>query len=99
MNKIEIFTKSYCPYCVRAKSLLDGLDLSYTEYELTFDRAREAEMIERSGRFTVPQIFVNGRAIGGSDELVDMVEDGSFFDRLQSLPGIVSDNSEVSSHV
>lgn len=74
MEKIELYTKNFCPYCTRAKALLDKMGLSYTEYELTFDPAREAEMIKRSGRFSVPQILVDNAPIGGSDELFELVE-------------------------
>ena len=83
MNKIEIYTKYYCPYCTRAKSLLDSMGLDYIEYPVAFDAAKEREMIARSYRTTVPQIFLNGQSIGGSDDLVELVDSGVFMTLLE----------------
>ena len=80
MNKIEIYIRSTCPYCMRSKRILDKLDLAYTEYEITGDPARREEMIDRSQRTTVPQIFINDRSIGGSDELVELVKNGKIIE-------------------
>ena len=60
MADIEIYTQDTCPYCQRAKGLLNELGLSYTEYEVSFDADKRAEMISRSQRYTVPQIFIDG---------------------------------------
>lgn len=70
MAKIEVFTKFFCPYCTRAKALLDGKGADYQEIDLTMDRAGFEAMVERAGgRRTVPQIFIDGKHIGGSDDL------------------------------
>ena len=70
MAKVELYTKSWCPFCQRAKALLDGKNVSYAEYDVEADPARLSEMVERSqGGRTVPQIFIDGRHIGGSDDL------------------------------
>ena len=70
MAKIEIYTKAFCPYCSRAKALLDGKQVDYEEFDITMDAAKRKEMLERSGgRSTVPQIFIDGKHIGGSDDL------------------------------
>ncbi|MEM6421800.1 MAG: glutaredoxin 3 [Pseudomonadota bacterium] len=69
MAKVEIYTKDYCPFCHRAKALLAGKGVTFTDYDVTHDRAGFAEMVERSGGVTVPQVFVDGRLIGGSDDL------------------------------
>jgi len=70
MAKIEIYTKAFCPYCYRAKALLDGKGAEYEEIDLTMGGPRRAEMIDRAhGRTTVPQIFIDGKHIGGSDDL------------------------------
>lgn len=70
MAKIEVFTKFFCPYCSRAKALLDGKGADYQEIDLTMDRAGFEAMVERAGgRRTVPQIFIDGKHIGGSDDL------------------------------
>jgi len=70
MAKIEIYTKSWCPYSTRAKDLLDRKGVSYEEIDVTDDSFKEAEMVERASRQTVPQIFINGHHLGGSDELL-----------------------------
>lgn len=70
MAKIEIYTKAFCPYCPRAKSVFDRRGLMYQEYDITMDSAKRSEMIARAdGRTTVPQVFVGGHHVGGSDDL------------------------------
>ena len=78
MPQIQIYTKDYCPLCIRAKALLSSLGHEFEEFEVSYDAEKEAEMIERSRRYTVPQIFLGNLSIGGSDELVKMVESGDF---------------------
>ena len=63
MSKIEIYSKSWCPYCNKAKALLKSKGLSYEEIDTTHDEARERERVERSRRQTVPQIFSDGLSI------------------------------------
>ena len=82
MSHIEIYTTPMCPFCWRAKKLLDGKNVGYTEINLWSEKARREEMIERAdGRSTVPQIFIDGKGIGGSDELVALETSGEL-DRL-----------------
>ena len=69
MASIEMFTTEVCPYCVRAKQLLDSLGAGYQEIRVDLDPAKRDEMITRSGRRTVPQIFINGQSVGGCDDL------------------------------
>jgi glutaredoxin 3 len=70
MAKVEIYTQFLCPYCARAKSLLSSKGAPYEEIDVTMDAALRKVMIDRaSGSSTVPQIFINGQHIGGSDEL------------------------------
>ena len=70
MPKIEIYTKAFCPYCVRAKMLLDRKNAAYEEIDISMGGPRRAEMIDRAhGRTTVPQVFIAGKHIGGSDDL------------------------------
>lgn len=77
MAHVEIYTKAFCPYCFRAKRLLDGKGVSYDEYDITMGGAKRAEMAERApGRTTVPQIFIDGRHIGGSDDLAALDKKG-----------------------
>jgi glutaredoxin 3 len=70
MAKIEIYTKAFCPYCTRAKTLLDKKGAQYDEIDITMGGPRRGEMIDRAGgRSTVPQVFIDGKHIGGSDDL------------------------------
>ncbi|MDJ0918462.1 MAG: glutaredoxin 3 [Woeseiaceae bacterium] len=81
MTNVTIYTKNYCPYCTRAKALLDRKGIAYDEIDVTYDEALQSEMKERSQRRTVPQIFVGEQHIGGSDDLVALDQSGEF-DRL-----------------
>lgn len=68
--KVEIYTQWGCPYCVRAKSLLDGKGIAYTEHDITMTTAKRAEMQARApSARTVPQIFIDDTGIGGCDDL------------------------------
>ena len=67
--RIEIYSTKTCPYCVRAKALLRQKGVSWTEYLIDEDDAKRDEMMQRSGRRSVPQIFINDRHIGGCDDL------------------------------
>lgn len=70
MATIEVYTKIMCPYCSRAKALLDRKGAAFAEIDITMDRDLRAQMIQRAnGRMTVPQIFIDGKHIGGSDDL------------------------------
>lgn len=76
MAKVEIYTKSGCPYCARAKALLESKGVDFAETEISSDSAAREEMLGRAnGRTTVPQIFIDGEHIGGSDDLAAL--DGS----------------------
>ena len=70
MAQVTIYTKDYCGFCAQAKALLRAKDVAFNEIDVTYDPALQAEMIERSGRQTVPQIFVAGEHVGGFDDLV-----------------------------
>lgn len=77
MAKVEIYTQWGCPYCTRAKALLDGKRVQYTEYDVTMDTKKRTEMAERNpGARTVPQIFINDVAYGGCDDLHALDEAG-----------------------
>lgn len=77
MPKVEIYTKMFCPYCVRAKRLLDEKGVDFEEYDITLGGPKRAEMIQRAdGRTTVPQIFIAGRHVGGSDDLAALERQG-----------------------
>ncbi len=76
MKRVEVYTKSYCPYCQRAKELLRIKGAEFVEHDVTADPLKEREMRERSGRETVPEIFIEGRLIGGCSELFELDERG-----------------------
>ena len=68
--KVEIYTKWGCPYCVMAKRLLDGKGVEYTEYDITMGGPKRDEMRQRvPGVMTVPQILIDDRSVGGSDDI------------------------------
>jgi glutaredoxin 3 len=68
--RVEIYTKWGCPYCFAAKRLLDGKGVAYEEYDVTMGGAKRAEMVARvPGAMTVPQILIDGAAMGGSDDI------------------------------
>ncbi len=69
MAEVIIYTTGYCPYCVRAKDLLQQKNCSFTEIRVDLHPELREEMIAKSGRQTVPQIFINGQHIGGCDDL------------------------------
>lgn len=83
--KIEIYTKMFCGYCHRAKRLLDDKGVTYTEYDISMDGAKRDEMRARKpDARTVPQIFVDDKAVGGSDDLAALEREG----KLDSLLGL-----------
>lgn len=70
MARVEIYTKMFCPYCARAERLLRDKGVTWEEYDITLGGPKRAEMLQRAnGRHTVPQIFIDDRHIGGSDDL------------------------------
>ncbi|WP_224245386.1 glutaredoxin 3 [Hyalangium gracile] len=91
MNPVKIYTKATCPYCIRAKQLLDSKGVSYEEIRIEGDASRRSEMIAAAnGRTTVPQIFIAGRHVGGCDDLY-MLEDSGRLDEMLGLgvqPGV-----------
>ncbi len=81
MAKVVMYTTQQCPYCVRAKALLRHKGVAFEEIDVSEDLELRAKMIEASGRRTVPQIFINDRAIGGFEELRALDQEGEL-DRL-----------------
>jgi glutaredoxin 3 len=74
---VKIYTTKVCPYCVKAKRLLDAKDVDYVEVDVSSDDKARDDLVKRSeGRRTVPQIFINGKAIGGCDDLHALEESG-----------------------
>jgi len=77
---IVMYLKQTCPFCVMAKRLLAEKGQEVTEVDIQADPARRAEMIERSGRYTVPQIFIGDKHIGGFDDLSVLDAEGRLDD-------------------
>jgi glutaredoxin 3 len=86
MAKIEMYTTPFCGYCARAKNLLEKKGAAYEEVDVMMDEKKRSEMRERAKRSTVPQIFINGQYIGGSDELAALEQAGKL-DVLLAQPG------------
>lgn len=77
MSHVKIYTKSTCPYSKRAKQLLDAKGVMYEECVIDIDPSKRGEMIATTkGKTTVPQVFIAGRHIGGSDELLELENSG-----------------------
>jgi len=73
MSKIEIYTWQYCPFCIKAKTLLNRKNIEFTEYKIDGDEAaRETMSIRANGKRSLPQIFINGKSIGGCDDLYEL---------------------------
>ncbi|MBM7073201.1 glutaredoxin 3 [Shewanella sp. 202IG2-18] len=83
MAKVEIYTKDYCPYCKRTKATLTDLGVSFENYEITDNEPMRQQMIARSKRKTVPQIFINDHHVGGNDDLHTALKNGTLKKLLQ----------------
>ena len=70
MPKVEIYTQPWCPYCSRAVSLLQKKGVPFREIDAPHGTAQREEAVARSGRTTVPQVFIDGRHVGGCDDLM-----------------------------
>jgi len=84
MAEVEIYTSPFCGFCHAAKRLLAGKDVEFVEFDVMLHPSRKREMMERpSGRHTVPQIFIDGAAIGGCDELYALEAEGKLDSMLE----------------
>ena len=87
MPAIELYTTRVCPYCVRAKRLLDKKGAAYQEIDVSADAALRDAMVARAGgRQTVPQIFIGGTHVGGCDDLYALDAAGQLDSMLESAP-------------
>ncbi|TQV66003.1 glutaredoxin 3 [Exilibacterium tricleocarpae] len=75
-EKVVIYTTRFCPYCIRAKYLLDGKGVGYREIQVDFNPQLRREMMAKSGRRTVPQIWIGDTHVGGCDELLALERRG-----------------------
>lgn len=75
--RVEIYTTDFCGYCTRAKALLASKGVAFEEHRAGHDPEKRREMIQRSnGGYTYPQVFINGRPVGGSDDIHDLDRQG-----------------------
>jgi glutaredoxin 3 len=85
MAKVEIYTKMFCSYCARAKTLLASKGVDFEEHDISLGGPKRTEMLERAnGGSTVPQIFIDGRHVGGSDDLAALDRAGKLDPLLQA---------------
>lgn len=87
MARVEIYITMMCPYCYRAKSLLESKGIKFEEIDVTYDPEGRRMMTERAnGGRTVPQIFIDGQHVGGSDELAELEREG----KLDAMLGVAA---------
>ena len=84
MPKVVIYTTTSCPYCVSAKAFLRSKNVDFEEINVSYDERLQEEIIRLSGRRTVPQIFINGKSVGGFDNIKQMDATGDL-DRLLEI--------------
>ncbi len=85
MAKIEIYTRDFCGFCVRAKKLLEAKGADFTEYDAGMDSDKRKEMIQRAnGASTFPQVFIDDRHIGGCDDLFALEDRGGLDGLLEA---------------
>ena len=85
MYTLEIYSRDNCSYCQMAKKVLVGKGIAYKEYDVTHDSTLADEMRKRSSRLSVPQIFLNYEHIGGFDDMMKAIRDGTFMKKLDVL--------------
>ena len=83
---LQIYSLEWCPYCIKAKALLKAKEIPYREIDVTHDREQALEMIERSGRSSVPQIFLDDQHVGGYGELARLTATGELDQRFGRQP-------------
>ncbi|NND69039.1 MAG: glutaredoxin 3 [Halioglobus sp.] len=85
--EVTLYTTPYCPYCIRAKSLLDAKSVQYRDLDVGADPGLRRQMMERSGRRTVPQIWIGEQHIGGFDDMYLLERQGRLDELLNGAPG------------
>lgn len=84
MSDVQVYTTDYCPYCRRAKALLTKRGIPFEEIDVTHDEEKRAWLVKTTGRRTVPQIFIKGEPIGGSDDLHALDKSGELTKKLSA---------------
>jgi glutaredoxin 3 len=82
MSDVVMYSTGYCPYCVRAKMLLKQKNVEFTDIRVDVESDRRDEMVQRSGRTSVPQIFINDFHVGGCDDLFALEQAGELDNKL-----------------
>ncbi|MBL27736.1 MAG: glutaredoxin 3 [Rhodospirillaceae bacterium] len=86
MATVVVYSSPFCPYCFRAKDLLEEKGVAFEEIDVISDPGRRREMVERAnGRNTVPQIFIGDRHVGGSDDLAALERSGELDTLLEAV--------------
>lgn len=83
MAKVELYTWTYCPYCINAKKLLEEKNIPYTDHPIDDKPEKKHELFAQTGQDTVPYIFINGKLIGGFTELKQLAETGKLEEMLK----------------
>ncbi len=83
VKNVTIYTTQTCPYCMRAKRLLQKKNIPYEEIDVSWDDDKRMQLMQRTGRRTVPQIFIGDEHVGGSDELYALEQRGELDAKLQ----------------
>lgn len=83
MATVIMYSTAYCPYCRQARELLEQKGVTYTDIRIDDDPSKRDEMIAKSGRHTVPQLFINGQSIGGCDDMYALEDQGHLDELLQ----------------
>ncbi len=84
MARVVMYTTPYCPYCIRARHLLEAKGVSFTDIDVSRDAGLRAEMEQKSGRHTVPQIWIDDFHVGGCSDLVALDRAGKLDDMLRA---------------
>jgi len=87
MALVTMYTTRWCPYCIAARDLLERLGVDYEDIDVGSDRALRAEMEQRAGRYTVPQIWIGSRHVGGFDDMNELHHQGLLEPLLEEMAG------------
>lgn len=85
-NKVTLYTTRFCPYCMRARGLLDSKGVQYTDIAVDGEPQLRQEMMQRSGRHTVPQIWIGEQHVGGFDDMARLEQQGQLDELLETTP-------------
>jgi glutaredoxin 3 len=85
-QRVQVYTTNYCGFCVRAKSLLSRLNIAFEEIDVSEDQAKRDWLVSASGQRTVPQIFIDGRSVGGFVELAALERAGGLRELTPAAP-------------